>query len=54
MLASIEVGLQKRFGAEGLALLPQIAAIDDVARLLSIQSALFTAASVDDVRRLIA
>jgi len=53
LLTGIEAGLQLRFGAEGLALMSQIAAIDDAERLSRIQAALFTAASVDEVRPLI-
>ena len=54
LLSGIEVALDVKFGADGLALMPQIAAIDDVVQLQTIQSALRTAATVDDVRRLIA
>jgi len=54
VLASIEVVLQLRFGADGLSLMPAIAAIEAVSQLLKVQAALITAMNIDDVRRVIA
>lgn len=54
LLAGIEMGLQLRFGAAGLAILPEIADIEDVGTLRAVRDALLTARTLDDVRRVIA
>ena len=53
LLTGIEVTLKLRFGADGLALMPRIRAIEDVARLRSIQTALGTPLDIEDLRRLL-
>jgi hypothetical protein len=54
LLAGIEVILELKFGADGLGLMPGIRAITDVDRLRTVQSALRSAASLDEVRPLLA
>lgn len=51
LLAGIEVSLEVKFGAEGLALLPGIQAIQDHEVLRSVLQAIKTAASPDELRR---
>jgi len=53
LLEGIEVGLELKFGAEGLGLMAEIAQVQDVAVLRAIQQGLRTASSLDDLRRLI-
>ncbi|MGH2544118.1 MAG: Rpn family recombination-promoting nuclease/putative transposase [Ardenticatenaceae bacterium] len=52
LLAGIQLGLELRFGAEGLRLLPEIATIEEVGVLRAIHAALKTAGHPDDLRRL--
>ena len=52
MLNGIELALDLRFGAAGLALMPEIAAIDKVATLQAIRDALRTVASPEALRAL--
>jgi len=53
LLQAIRIGLEQRFSANAQALYDEVSPITDVKILLSIQTALWKAASVDDVRRLI-
>jgi hypothetical protein len=53
LLAGLEVALQLRFGADGLALMPEIEAVEDVATLVAVRDALLSARSLDDIRRLL-
>lgn len=50
LLTGIEVALDLKFGAAGLALLPEIRAIPDVALLEAVLSAIRGASSVDELR----
>ncbi len=50
MLAGIKVGLDIRFGLEGLRLLPEIAKIEDIDVLQTVQEALKTVNSPDELR----
>jgi hypothetical protein len=52
LLAGLEVALELKFGAAGLALLPEIKQIAQVDRLKAIQQALRSAATPDELRRL--
>ena len=52
LLAGIRLGLKLRFGAEGVALLPEIYRIEDVALLQPLQDALETVSSPPELRRL--
>jgi hypothetical protein len=51
-LAGIELALELKFGSEGLQLLPEIRAIEDVEMLRSIHQAIKTTASVEELRRI--
>ena len=51
LLDGIRLGLKLRFGADGLALLPEIGQIQDVAMLRAVHAALETVASTDELRR---
>jgi hypothetical protein len=51
-LASIEVVLEIRFGPAGLALLPEVRAIEDVRTLEAVLGALKTVATPDELRAL--
>jgi len=52
LLEGIEVGLKLKFGATGLALLPEIRKIQDVAVLEAILKGLETADEVEALRRI--
>jgi predicted transposase/invertase (TIGR01784 family) len=52
LLAGIRLGLKLKFGAEGVALLPEIYRIEDVALLQALQDALETVSSPPELRRL--
>jgi hypothetical protein len=52
LLAGLEVALELKFGAAGLALLPEIKQIAQVDRLKAIQQALRGAATPEELRRL--
>ncbi|MCS6845556.1 MAG: hypothetical protein NZ528_14755, partial [Caldilineales bacterium] len=54
VLAGIEVALDLKFGTEGLRLLPEIRKIEDLDVLSAVLSAIRTAATLDDVRRIYA
>lgn len=53
LLEAIKLGLKLRFGAEGLQCLPLIQPLTDIAMLRRILQALETAATPDDIRRLL-
>lgn len=52
LLARIEVGLNIKFGVEGLQLMPELNDITDIEMLRSIRQAISTASSPDELRRL--
>jgi hypothetical protein len=52
LLAGLELGLELRFGAEGLRLLPEISNLTDLATLRAIHEGLKVATTVDEVRRI--
>jgi hypothetical protein len=51
LLESIELGLDLKFGTEGLSLLPEISQIHDLEQLRVIQTALRTVNTVDELRQ---
>jgi len=51
LLAGIELGLELKFGAAGLQLLPEIQQLTDVEVLRAVRQAIKTAASPDELRR---
>ncbi|MBD2353931.1 Rpn family recombination-promoting nuclease/putative transposase [Tolypothrix sp. FACHB-123] len=53
LFSSIELLLEMKFGSEGLELMPIISHINDLERLKSIQQAIKTANSVEDLRQII-
>jgi hypothetical protein len=50
----IELGLELKFGIDGLALMPEVRQKQDVALLSAIRNAIKSAANLDDIRRLLA
>jgi hypothetical protein len=52
LLAGIRFGLKLKFGTEGVALLPEIYRIEDVALLQALQDALETVSTPAELRRL--
>jgi predicted transposase YdaD len=52
-LSSIEMGLELKFGNEGLQLMPQISQISDLERLKAIQRGILTVNTLDELRQLI-
>jgi len=50
LLNGIELALDVKFGAGGLALMPELAAVTDLAMLQAVSDAIRTAPTVDDVR----
>jgi hypothetical protein len=52
LLAGIELGLDLKFGAEGLKLLPEIRQVTDVEVLRTIHQSIKTAAAPEELRRL--
>lgn len=52
LLESIEMGLDLKFGSEGLRLLPEISLLEDVEQLRAIQTALRTVNNVEELRRI--
>ena len=52
LLAAIELGLELKFGAAGLALYPTLAQVTDNATLHTLVAALKQTATLDDLRRL--
>jgi predicted transposase YdaD len=50
LLAGIGVALQAKFGADGRALLSEVAALADLATLEAVNEAILTARTVDDIR----
>jgi len=53
LLKGIRIGLEQRFPAAAQELYGEISQVTDVDLLVSIQAALWNAASVDDIRKLI-
>jgi len=51
LMAGIELGLELKLGADGLALMPEVTRIEDLATLHAVREAIRTARTVDDVRR---
>ncbi len=51
LLESIELGLELKFGSEGLSLLPEISLLEDVEQLRAIQAGLRTVSTVEELRR---
>ena len=49
-LAAIELGIELRFGADGLRLMPEISQIDDLDVLQTIQKAIKKAETLNEVR----
>ncbi|GAB1541377.1 hypothetical protein NUACC21_40480 [Scytonema sp. NUACC21] len=54
LLSSIEMGLEAKFGSEGLKLMTEIASVTDLERLNTILLNLFTISTLDELRKLIA
>ena len=52
LLESIELGLELKFGSEGLNLLAEISVIEDVEQLRAIQAGLRTASTTEELRRI--
>jgi hypothetical protein len=52
-LKAAQIGLKLKFGADGMALLPEVEKVEDLAALEAICDAIEPAASLDDVRKLI-
>ncbi len=50
VIEGIKLALELKFGAEGLALMPEVAAIGDLATLRAVRDAIRPARTVDDVR----
>jgi predicted transposase YdaD len=53
MLSGIELGLEIKFGTEGLQLMPEISQISDLNRLKTIQRGILTSNSLEEFRQLI-
>ncbi|MBW4593052.1 MAG: Rpn family recombination-promoting nuclease/putative transposase [Brasilonema angustatum HA4187-MV1] len=53
MLSGIELGLELKFGSEGLQLMPEISQISNLERLKAIQQAIKTVNSVDELKQII-
>jgi hypothetical protein len=53
LLEAVESGLEIRFGAEGRKLIPRARKVKDIARLRRLHDALFTAESIQQVKRLL-
>lgn len=53
ILSSIELGLEVKFGSEGLQLMPEIAQISDLDKLKVIQRGILTVNTLDELRQLI-
>ena len=51
LVQGITLGLDLKFGAEGLRLLPEIRKIEDIDVLTAIQEALKTVTTIDELRR---
>lgn len=51
LLEGIEVGLELKFGSEGVEILPEIYQIEDVDRLRAIHKGLKTVQSLEELRR---
>lgn len=49
---SIELGLELKFGSEGLSLLSEISALEEVEQLRAIQAGLRTASTTEELRRI--
>ncbi|MBD0265987.1 MAG: Rpn family recombination-promoting nuclease/putative transposase [Tolypothrix sp. Co-bin9] len=53
MLSGIELGLEIKFGTEGLQLMPEISKISDLNRLKTIQRGILTSNTLEELRQLI-
>ncbi len=53
LLESLELGLELKFGSQGLRLLPEISLLEDVEQLRAIQALLKTATTLDELRQII-
>jgi hypothetical protein len=53
MLSGIELGLEIKFGIEGLQLMPEISQISDLNRLKAIQRGILTSNTLEEFRQLI-
>jgi hypothetical protein len=53
LLKAVKLGLDLKFGSEGLALLPEMEQIEDLATLEAVSNAIKPAASLDEIRKLI-
>ena len=53
MLSGIELGLEIKFGTEGLQLMPEISQISDLNRLKAIQRGILTSNTLEEFRQLI-
>ncbi|MDY6902844.1 MAG: cytosolic protein [Cyanobacteriota bacterium] len=52
LLGAIELGLELKFGNEGLALMQEISVLDDIERLRAIKSGIKTVSSVSELRQI--
>lgn len=52
LLESLELGLELKFGSEGLRLLPEISLLENVEQLRAIQAGLKTANTLDELRQI--
>ena len=52
LLEGIELGLKLKFGREGLGILPEISALEDVEQLRAILSGLETANTISELRQI--
>lgn len=53
MLSGIELGLEIKFGTQGLQLMPEISQISDLNRLKTIQRGILTSNTLEELRQLI-
>ncbi len=53
IISAIELGLELKFGAEGLELMQTVSQIDDLEKLKTIRNAIKSARTLDELRQLI-